>query len=87
MEDYDSDELFEMSESEREELLKVSTEIYIQQVEMGALLVEVDFLSFLKDNLIHTETQIEKYQQEEKYEICYFLQEIINRIKLKYDVL
>lgn len=87
LEDLTKDDIFGMTENERAELIKASVELYIQQVEMGALLVEVDFVDFLKSNIVHTEKKIEQLSEEEEYEVCYFLKELINNIKERYGLL
>lgn len=81
----DSKDLFGLNESQREEVLKSAVQVYIQQIELGALLIDTSFLYFLNENIIHTEKEIERLKEEEQYETCYFLQEIINRIKAEYD--
>jgi hypothetical protein len=74
-------DLFGLDETQREEVIKASVDIYIQQVELGALLTESDFLSFLKRNISQTEHQINKLTEEEQYETCYFLQEVLKKVK------
>jgi len=85
LETLSSEEIFGLNERQREEVLKAAVQVYIQQIEMSALLIEVDFIPFLQQNIIHTEKEIERLIDEEQYETCYFLQEIINKIKEEYD--
>ena len=81
-----SEEIFKLSVEEREELFNEAVGIYTKQIETAALLTEIDFLDFLKKNIHHTELEISNMEGEEYYEVCYFLTEVINRIKDKYKI-
>jgi len=80
-----SEDLFGLDKSQKDEVIKSSSQLYIKQIEMVALLLETDFLSYLKKNIEHTEKEIQRLTEEEDYETCYFLKEIINQIKTEYN--
>jgi len=77
----DSEEIFGLSQSHRTELIKASAQLYKQQVEMGAVLLDIPYEEFLSVNIQFTEKEIQKLTETENYEVCYFLNEIINKIK------
>jgi len=85
LEQIDSKDLFGLNDSQREEVLKAAVQVYLQQVELGSLLIDVDYLDFLKENIIYTEKEIKRLTEEEEYENCYFLQEVINKVKEEHD--
>jgi len=85
LEDIETQDIFGLNEEQRKEIIKASVQVYIQQVELGTLLIDADFLTFLQQNIIHTENEIERLTDEEEYEVCFFLQEIISEVKKEYN--
>lgn len=79
------DEILGLTSTEREEIVKEGVLVYIQQVELSALLLEMDFLSLLEANIDRTEKEIKRLTEDEEYELCYFLQEVLNKVKEKYN--
>jgi hypothetical protein len=79
-------DLLRFNESEKQEVIMTSVEFYIQQVQLSALLMNYDFLSFLKFSIDNTEKEIQKLIQQEQYETCYYLQEIIKELKNRYGL-
>ena len=79
------DEILGLTSTERKEIVKEGVLVYIQQVELSALLLEIDFLSLLENNIDRTEKEIKRLTEDEEYELCYFLQEVLNKVKEKYN--
>lgn len=86
LENIGSDELFNLKDKERDQLFMEAVEIYLEQVKVGASLLKVDFIDLLKQNIELTERQIFEMEEEEQYEICFFLRGVINRIKKEYQI-
>jgi len=84
--DIDVSNLSTMDEKEREKVLKLATEIYIQEVNNVKDVLELDFIDLLKSSIYHTEKVIQEETDKENYELCYFLKGITDKIKKEYGL-
>lgn len=84
--DIDISNLSTMSEKERQRVIKIATKVYIQEIDNVKDILELDFVDLLKSSVYHTEKVIQEETDKENYELCYFLQGIINKVKKEYKV-
>lgn len=84
--DIDISNLSTMSEKERQRVIKIATKVYIQEIDNVKDILELDFVDLLKSSVYHTEKVIQEETDKENYELCYFLQGIINKVKKEYGL-
>jgi len=80
------EDIFGLNPEQRTELIKQSALIYVRQSELAATLCDIDFLSFLKKTIEETKVKIDAYAEEEEFELCFFLTEVVKIIEEDYGI-
>lgn len=84
--DIDLSNLSTMGEKERQRVVKLGAEVYIQEINNVKDILELDFVDLLKSSVYHTEKVIQEETDKENYELCYFLKGITDKIKKEYGL-
>jgi len=84
--DIDISNLSTMGEKERQRVVKLGAEVYIQEINNVKDILELDFVDLLKSSVYHTEKVIQEETDKENYELCYFLKGITDKIKKEYGL-
>ena len=84
--DIDLSNLSTMSKKERQRVVKLGADVYIQEINNVKDILELDFVDLLKSSVYHTEKVIQEETDKENYELCYFLKGITDKIKKEYGL-
>jgi hypothetical protein len=82
--DIEVSDLSSLDEKTRENIIKAGSVIYLEEVKLTAKLLEFDYDELLKSSILFTEHQIQIETLQENYELCYFLNKILNKVKEEY---
>lgn len=86
LKDIDVSNLSTMDEKFREEIIKVGITTYKDGVKELSELLSVDFIDLLETSIYTTQKEIDIQTNNENYELCFFLKEIIKQIKKEYGL-
>jgi len=86
LKDIDVSNLSTMDEKTRQETIMIGFQLYISSIEDAAKRLGISFDEMLVGCVLSTEYQMERLIEEEKYELCFFLNEIITKIKENYGL-
>lgn len=85
IQDVDVKDIFNYPVDERKELVNQGVELFIQQSKMGALILNCSVENYMDRHLMLLETEMEKEQKNENYEMVWYYNEIIWGIHAKRD--
>lgn len=86
LKDIDVSNLSTMDTKFREEIIKVGITTYKDGVKELSELLSVDFIDLLETSIYTTQKEIDIQTNNENYELCFFLKEIIKEIKKEYGL-
>lgn len=83
----DHTDLFILPLEERKKLIEQGSEMLWRQSELTSILTKRDLYSILESSLDILDFRVEELKENEEYELCYFLSEVIwetyKRIKIE----
>jgi len=83
--DVDLTDFFDLTKEEQREAIKMGAELLLQELGFNQLLTGKTFQVILSSTMANLEAKIEIAKLNEKYELCYYLEEvkweIVNQLK------
>jgi hypothetical protein len=76
LDDIDHRALFVLPVEDRKDLIEKGSEMFWRQCEMTSVLTGKGLFRILKQSLDILDFRIQELQEEEEYELCYFLKEV-----------